>query len=384
MAYVAKEIAAPLRAWLASRRETLNARFRIAQRRYPLLESGATLDLVAELLSPLAAQPDDASELLLATYDLLLLHAGRGLLGARTAHGGTFAGVLLREAAPALAPLLRERPKALGALSNAAENLGERGLDFVKRIAGIGTQLNDPDELLDAGVVLAWHLGEPRLRGEAFIAAAKLPPHSALQALGLDDWPDAAAVMVLTALQADAWRAPDRLFTPRTLDSLAKMSAMEKAALQAKLSEPPLEAPRQWSPTALVGHFSGFGGHFEEPPLLVANGLLGQRHRLWVLSTDGYHRIDADIFGWVCQPDSSVDMPVQEVRPRPNKIAALLKGKTNSPQLYPDGRLESVGYQTDVPGGVGAATFVCGPALLALTQADSFRVRVLTPAWEAL
>lgn len=382
---MAKEIAGPLRDWLASRRETLNARFRAAQRRYPQLESGAALDLVAELLPPLATKHEGSADLLLAAYELLLLHAGRGLLGGRARNGdGTFAGELLRHAAPALAPLLRAKPRALGALSNAAENLGERGLDFVKKIAALSANLDDPDELLDAGVLLAWRLGEPRLRNEAFIAAAKLPPQAALRALGLNGWPDSGAVLVLTALQADAWRMPDRLFKLRTLAALDKMNAKELSALQTRLGKPPEEAAQDWTPTALVGHFSGFGGTFEEPPLLVGNGLLGNRHRFWVLSTDGYFRIDADAFGWVCQPDASVDLPVQEVRPRSGKIAALLKGKTNSPQLYPDGRLESVGYRADVPGGAGAATFVCGPALLAFTLADSFRVRVLTPAWEAL
>lgn len=389
---MAKEITGPLRDWLAAQRDTLNARFRFAQRRYPSLDSAAVLDLVAEILPPLAqdakTRHEHVPELLLSVYDLILLHAGRGFLGGRNAPAAaeqTFAGVLLRQTFPALAPLLCERPRALtGALSNAAENLGERGTVFARQIADLGSLLGEPEQLLDAGVVLAWRLGEPRLRNEAFIAAAKLPAQAALQALGLTGWPDSAAVLVLTALQADGWRAPKSLFKQRTLSELHKLDAKNLETLRRKLAKPPLDLAPAWSQTALVGNFSGFGGHFDEPPLLVGRNMLGNRHRLWVLSTEGFFRIDADVFGWVCQPDPSVDLPVQEVRPRPSKLGALLKGKTDSPQLYPDGRLESVGYQASVPEGVGAATFACGPALLALTQADSFRVRVLTPAWEPL
>ncbi|MBI3832369.1 MAG: hypothetical protein HY291_22790 [Planctomycetes bacterium] len=381
---MAEEIVGEARAWLNARRDELNARFRLAQRRYPRLDGALVLRHLSEILPPLAGKGDaGAGELLFAAYELILLQAGRGLLGEPkklSAGSETFAGVLLRETFPKIRSLLLKRPRALmGALSNAAENLGERGVAFARALGAFGGDLEDADQLLDAGVVLAWRMGEPRLRSEAFIAGAKLPPRAALRALGLSGWPERAAELAFSALQADAWRTPEALFTPATLNGLAKRSAAEFGSLRKKLVEAPPEQPAAWRENAALGNFSGFGGAFDEPPLLLGDGRLGNRHRLWVLSTEGVYRIEADVFGWVCVPDPHVDLPVQEVKPRQSKLSALLKGKIDSPQLYPDGRLESVAYGVDLPQAAGAATFACGPGLLAFTHPESFRVRVLTP-----
>lgn len=381
---MAKEIAGEARDWLASRRDELNARFRIAQRRYPRLDAPHVLQMLSGILPPLAGQDGAAAhDLLSAVYDLVLLHAGRGLLGERnkqSAGGETFAGVLLRETFPSIRSLLLKKPRALaGALSNAAENLGDRGVAFARAIGAIGGSLTDPGHLLDAGVVLAWRMGEPRLRGEAFIAGAKLPARAALQTLGLSGWPEPAAELVFSALQADAWREPEALFTSATLSGLAKRSAAEIAALRKTLVEPAPEQPSAWRENVALGNFTGFGGAFDEPPLLLGDGQLANRHRLWALSTEGVYRIEADVFGWVCVPDQRVDLPVQGVKPRQSKLGALLKGKVSSLQLYPDGRLESVAYGVNLPSAAGAASFACGPGLVAFTHPESFRVRVLTP-----
>lgn len=374
--------------WLAAHRAELNGRFRLAQRRYPRLEGARVLELLAEILPPLAVRNESGTpQLLKAVYELVLLHAGRGLLGERRAGiQDGFAGTLLREVFPRLLPLLVKKPLALtGALSNAAENLGERGAIFAQRMGELGAGLNDPEHLLDAGVFLAWRMGEPRLRKEAFIAGAKLPAQTVLAALDLSGWPEAAAVPVLTALQADTWRAPETLFKPETIERLDKAGAKELQALQEKLALPPEPVAARWGLARTVGDFSGYGGVFDEPPLLLAGGTQGQRHRLWVLSTEGVYRIETDLFGWVCVPEPAMDMPVQEVRGRTSKLTALLKGKTAAPQLYPDGRLEAPGAPAvELPEAVGAATFACGPAMLAFTLPESFRVRVMTPVREAL
>ena len=69
---------------------------------------------------------------------------------------------------PRLRRLLLARPTDLpAALSNAVENLGGRGLELARGLADLADQVAGGDELLDAGAVFAWRLGEARLRARA-------------------------------------------------------------------------------------------------------------------------------------------------------------------------------------------------------------------------
>src|SRR5262249_20242669 len=143
------------------------------------------------------------ADLLSAAYDLILLHAGRGTL---SPEGGSVAGIgaLLRDTFPRLRRLLLTRPRALpGALSNAVENLGARGVEFPRDLAAVADALRTGDELLEAGVVLAWRLGDARCRVKALEIAARLPPRAVLAALKLPAWPEPAAAVVVGALAAD-------------------------------------------------------------------------------------------------------------------------------------------------------------------------------------
>src|SRR5262249_29505209 len=196
----------------------LNSRFRVARRRFPQLEAHAVLALGRELLPPLPPEP----ELLSAVYDLLLLHAGRVTLTPDGSGSVPGLAVLLREAFPSLAPLLLDAPRSLpGALSNAVENLGRRGPDFARRLPAVAAGLTRAAQLLDAGVVLAWRLGDARCRAAALDAAGRLPPKSLLAALGLASWPEPAAPLAIAALAADGWRDPATLFGKKTLAAIA-------------------------------------------------------------------------------------------------------------------------------------------------------------------
>jgi hypothetical protein len=330
MATAAEVIDGPVRDWLAARRQELNGRFRMAQRRFPRLDAGAVLALCRELLPGLAGNGEGGSvELLSSVYDLILLHAGRGMLAA----GGDSSalGVLLREAFPKLRRLLLTRPLYLpAALSNAVENLGSRGALLAHGLAALADDLPSGDALLDAGAVLAWRLGEARLRTQALSRAGQLPPRVVRVALGIDACPDEALPGVLAGLAADGWRQPEELLTP---------------------SPEPVGTKAAWTLTARLGNFRGFDGHFTRPPLLLDPGSQASRHRFWVQSDNTNYRIDADVFGWVCRPDPAADFPVH-----------VLKGKKR-PQPLP----------------ATATSYAEAENLMAFTLADSFRVRVLTP-----
>jgi hypothetical protein len=159
---------------------------------------------------------------------------------------------------------------------------------------------------------------------------------------------------VIAGLAADGWTRPEQLFKPQTLKDLA--AHPDRVPTLAKvLAAPPTTPLAGWTLNGRLGNFAGFDGHFEAPPLLLNAGDQGHRHRFWVRSGEINYRIDADLFGWVCRPDASVDFPVNKATPR---------------------RQEK---RTD-PLPAGATSMVAGDALLAYTLADSFRVRVLTPS----
>jgi hypothetical protein len=341
-------IAGPARDWLAAQRKELNGRFRLARRRFPSLDGDMVLALCGELLPPLA-EPDagGSAEVLSAVYDLILLHAGRGVLAPRAASG---VAVLLRETFPALRPLLAARPGQLpGALSNAVENLGPRGVAFARGLAGLAPHVGRPEDLLDAGAVLAWRLGDARLRNAALGIAERLPAPATLAALGLPDWPAAAAPLVVAGLRANGWCRPEELLSSKTLAGLAAAPADRLDRLRQDLAAPP-DGSAEWRLAGRLGNFSGFDGHFDQPPVLLDAPAEAGGHRFHVRCGTAAFRIDADAFGWVCQPAAAVDAPV---------------GKAKSPP-----RVKMLDRTTSV---------VARPGAVAYTTADSFRVRVLAP-----
>lgn len=254
-------VAGPAADWLASRREVLNERFERARRRSPALDPDDVSQWLTDVL-PLVAGPEPgAARLCEAVFDLVLLHAGRGAFARCPG-----LGVLLTDTFPALRAALLAAPTSLpGALSNAVENLGPAGATFARRLPAVA-ELAGPD-LLDAGAVLAWRLGEARLRVRALELAARLPP--AVVAVALD-LPVEAVPTAVARLTRDAW------------------------------SEPVGEPAAGWRRVGAFGDFSGFGGDFDAPPRVLDGG---DTH-LFHLSSAGRHfRVDADRYGAVVRPE---------------------------------------------------------------------------------
>ncbi|MEI6234845.1 MAG: hypothetical protein WCT04_17460 [Planctomycetota bacterium] len=374
----------PAKDWLVARRDELNARFRTAKRRFPRLDAQSILALNAEFLPPLAGFGEPGTdELLSEIFDLIILHAGRGLLSL----GPSPMRVLFSEALPILREHLLQRPRALpSALSNAVENLREKGVAFSRTLAAMAGDITDPDQIRDAGALTAWRLGEARLREQALNSAARLPGRAALIALGLDHWPASTAPLALAALIGDAWCHPRERISPRTLTALSNAPRETILAALEKLSAPFNAQPLACRMSATCGEFAGFGGPFLEPPKLLYVGKNTHRHHFWVRSGTENFRIDADIFGWVCRPDPSADFPVQDAAQRMGVGAMLfnkLKG-LDTPALYNDGALFSNGTVESIPELRDASSYCIIGDLLAATGRDSFRIRIFSPARPAI
>ncbi|HYM00112.1 MAG TPA: hypothetical protein VEZ90_14260 [Blastocatellia bacterium] len=358
--------------WLKSRREELNVRFARERRRYPALDPDRVLAQVGEIIPPFAGEEPGSDELCLALFDLLLLHAGRDTLNTQPG-----INTLFRSTFPALRHLLLQSPDGLpGALCNAVERLGSRGSDFAVGIATAGKGLESPEKLLASGAVLAWRLGEARLRGRALQAAADLPRRVALDAFGLSDWPEQATPLAFALLEENGWQPPR---TRVSADILAGISAgrIEVAKLVNSVKSSTMPPLQQWKVAASFGEFSGFGGSFDSPPV-VLNG--GGRHRFFVRSGAGFYQITADCFGSVCRaiPDPALDLRAPQAKGVLSRLKLRLAPDDGN-RVSPDGVLTLNSVSAKFPELGGATSFVPLAGLVAFTNADSHRVRILAP-----
>jgi hypothetical protein len=376
----AAHVTGPAGDWLAGRRAELNRRFERARRRFPGLDGDAVLDLLAELLPPLGGDEPGAATLLSSVYDLVLLHAGRDAFGARPG-----LGVLLRHTfrVPAMRTLLLARPGNLpAALSNAVESMGSRGVEFARQLGSLAPALNTPDALLGAGALVAWRLGEARLRASALEQGDRLPPRAVLLALELDDWPVESAPLALASLRGDAWCSPRRRIKEATLAALPGAAPEHVTALAGHLATKGANPAANWRLVARVGDFAGFGGSFEAPPL-VADA--GGRHQLFARSGEQDFVIDADLFGWTCRPGTR-DEQVEIRTPRPvshgRSLKRMLLGQ--GPGLEPDGSFAAGERRVTLSALAGASSFTLRPALVAATRPDSYRIRIAVPEPEPL
>lgn len=362
----------PAAEWLASRRDELNRRFAMARKRFPALDRDAVLLTLGDVLPPLAEPGPGSDALLSSVYDLVLLHAGRGAFASRPG-----LDLLLRLAFPALRPLLLGQPRTLpAALSNAVENLGARGKAFARALPLVASHLRTGDALLQAGGVLAWRLGEARLRRQALDIAPTLPPTAVLAALDLD-WPPLAAPVALACLRLSAWQHPRELLRPEAVAGLAAASPLEVESLVARigaLTPPPLA---RWRPVARVGAFAGFGGEFVSPPEVLPGG---DEHRILVRTGAESWAVDADLFGWVARP---ADLPLAEprrVRP-PRLLAAVQALLGDEAELRADGSFSRGAEQARLAELAGASTYAFHPRALVAAFFDSHRLRVAAPWW---
>lgn len=319
--------------WLASRRDELNHRFTRAKRRWPGLRAEAALGTLAQVLPPLAGAEPAAGDLLSAVYDLVLLHAGRGT----DAHPGI--STLLRTTLPALRGVLLTRPSALpAALSNAVENLGERGQAYALAMATLA--FASADDLLAAGAVVAWRVGHAPLRRAALEHGAMLPAPVLSAALGVEDGP-----ATLRALAADAWRLPGRGAAP---------------GLRAG-----------WEVSGLAGDFAGFGGCFDRPPTVLEGGDL---HVIYARTGDRDWRIDADVFGATCRAEPASARGVSV--PARRGILAIFQASAD--RVEPDGTLVIGGIRTAIPSFAGASACSVVDGRVAVSHPDSHRIRIAT------
>lgn len=251
------------RAVLEARRESFNQRF---ARRGRSLDPATFLAFLRRTVDPLVdAAGDTAAETVATTlFDVGLVALERGLVGAGDGADADAASPFERALLTSLPRFGRHWTDSPAIVTRAAANGYERlrrALDDERAAAWLSgwSELAGAcaarDELLDAGLVLAWKAGLAEARARALACAATRGAAFATRTLG------AAAI--------DA--RPERRFVAPGA---------------------PADTPVEIAVVARVAGFSGFGGPFRVPPTVTAVG----DH---VVASDGETPvvIHADVFG---------------------------------------------------------------------------------------
>lgn len=342
-------VSTALRDALAARRDELNLRFARARARQPKLDGDRVLIELADVLQRLDSGAPLSADLVTTIFDLVLLHTARDTLATRPGLRALFVTALADAAFRRLA--LARPTQLLPALSNAIENLGARGADFVDRLVAVSQLTDSVEALLAAGGVAAWSLGEPRLRAYAFAQAASLPSAVWLAAFGGGELTAKDAV---AALGHEGWRHPDP-----------------------KRGGPWSTSDGKYAVVARLGGYTGFGGPFEKPPKLVVTDadVAGDRHHFHVVSGEQLFRVDADLFGARIRPVN----PAQVGTVRPALALAARRANGLAFQLLRDGTLDVDGKTHELPELGGATSYLGRERLVLVTLGDSYRVRVLAP-----
>lgn len=365
----------PAARFLAARRDDLNRRVANARHARPAFDPAPFGALLEEVLPRMGGD----ERVLAAVFDLALLHASRDAFAACPG-----LRVLVVETLPRLGSLLSSSPRLAGALSNAVEKApagAEASIALARRLGDVGGAVETPEALLDAGALAAWRLGEARVRRVALERAPSLPPRAVLLALGLDDWPDSAAAVALAALRSDAWHRPEDVVSDETLRTISRSAARASEA-EAGVARPISKvATSEWTVAARVGDFTGFGGAFAAPPLLLdVDPENGGRHVFLVRVGDETWRVAADVYGTVCRRDASgAEAPVRAVGGLPGLRRVLSALRDGGPSLLPDGSLSVGGATTRIPALANATAFTLRRDVLAATFLDSHRIAILAP-----
>jgi hypothetical protein len=349
-------------AWLASQREALNQRFVKARRRFAALDGERVMARLAAVLPMVAGEEPGASELCSEVYDLVLLHEGRGTFASRPA-----LLTLLEHGFAALRPALLADPRSLPSdLSNAVEAQGDRANAYVEGL--IALRDTPIAELRLAGAVLAWRLGDARLRHAVIARLGELAPRTMLIALGLEDWPLHAAPLAVRGLGLDAWRHPRSWARESTLqDKLQTEQAITKLGT----------GPATISVVARIGDFAGFGGPFDNPPLLHDGG---DRHRFLVSDGDRRWMLEGDVFGWHAHRDADDGERTTISAKGGSKVAQLMrKVVERGDRLELDGTLRLGASSGFVPGLERARSYRLGDRIVAACFEHSHRIRIAIP-----
>lgn len=257
-------VSEPLGLALQVNRKTFNAAFDRARRESPGLDAAVFSDFLRQRVDPLVmlvaeTRPDCVSTVVSVLYDAALQLVAQNRAGARAVSPGI--NVIWDEMLAEVPHWLSEHPgQLIASLCNAVVHLsnadGGKATEWIRTMQSLAPLADSLDEWLLAGQVVAWLCGLAHYRVGALKTAAELRPALAQQIFKVS--------------------AVDRLST-----LLKQLNESPWCTLDGGLAT-----------SRLVGSFVGFGGQFQEPPLVSSIG-----NEIYVRSGKDDWLLTADAFG---------------------------------------------------------------------------------------
>jgi hypothetical protein len=339
-------VSGPFAQALARDRARMNARYALAQRE-GAIDAQAFAAHLAGTVDPIvravhAARPERVAALVESLYDLSLDLIRRGLVGPRTRV--PLVALLWQRVFPAIAVHLADDTRAVAlALTNAALQLaaepGARGEAWLAAMAALAPIAETPQELLDAGKVLAWRAGLAHYRASAIAVWRALRPGLQAWTLGLGEANPDTLAGVATALNQRWWAPGDGRAVP-------------VVAIVAR-----------------VGGFRGLGGPFAVPPTVTATA-----DAIQVRAGDDSFSLHADRFGATLKRTRGEAPAAPGAPDGPRELALDAGGVVTDLTL---------GQPTALPRLARATSQAATADTLAVTVPHSYRVFLVARTWAA-
>ncbi|MFX0137279.1 MAG: hypothetical protein ACFFDN_26815 [Candidatus Hodarchaeota archaeon] len=264
---------------LQKKRNEINNQVEKARQFFPAFDLDAVNHGIIHVIEPLikaikTIRPDKVEAVFNVIFELLLLAVGKNYYDLpEKQFTSVRLELLFEELLPLFPEIIAEKPtNFIGKLVNAGENLREKSFEFFKILKDVSEYING-DNFTEIGQVVAWVVGETRLRESALKILEKAPPGLSLKLAGLNNISKSKektiTPYIIDVLKNNKWRSIRKPFSSEFLKLLQNNQKIPKKILDTEMAQSNILNDRPLILLDDVGSFIGFRGNFSSPPNLI-------------------------------------------------------------------------------------------------------------------
>jgi len=264
---------------LKNNRDEINKRVEKARQHFPGLDLNAVKYGFKNVFEPLIKaveniRPDQTGFVFSVVLDIFLLAVAKRYYSLpEKRFTQTRLELLFEKLLPSLPEIVAESPtNFIGKLFNAGENLREKAQEFYTNLVKISDFITLKN-ISEIGQVIAWTVGESRLRKHSLRLLEKLPPEFCIKLANIGDIPkskiEEVAQYIILALKSDKWRKINNPFSPSFIEFLQNDKKITQELINKETGTINFSDKRPLVLFNDVGDYIGFKGNFSSPPRLI-------------------------------------------------------------------------------------------------------------------